>query len=119
MYAALDVRCNDSDLLDHLDVLLAAVDDFAPSAIEERGDAIRVFFANASARDEARRALDSRFIAASVDVPDDDWARRSQEDLAPVTVGRITIVPNPASRIPTNPESQIPNPICLTIQPSM
>jgi len=115
LYPALDVRC------EHLDLLLAIVDDFSPTAIEERDDAIRVFFANARARDDARTHLAARFDVAAIDVSDEDWARRSQQDLQPVTVGRITILPatNHAGANHTNPESPIPNHISIVIAPSM
>jgi ribosomal protein L11 methyltransferase len=100
------------------------VDDFSPNAIEERADAIRVFFTNARARDAAHARLIPRFDVAAVDVSDEDWARRSQQDLQPVTVGRITILPgtNHASHPdpnPTGPKSPIPNHISIVIQPSM
>src|SRR5438445_12309292 len=85
MYPAVDVRAADTDLL------LAIVDDFSPTAIEERADAIRVFFPSASVRDDARMQLAARFDVRSIDVPDEDWARRSQADLTPVTVGRLTV----------------------------
>ena len=114
MYPAVDVRGAETDLL------LALVDDFSPTAIEERDGSVRVFFSSASIRDHARGQLAARFDVSSVDVPDEDWARRSQAGLPPVTVGRITIVTsatNPTNH--TNPESPIPNPIRLVIAPSM
>jgi ribosomal protein L11 methyltransferase len=85
-YPALDVR-GDADLL------YAVLDDFSPTAIEERGDGLRAFFISSVARDGARAALSSRFKVSAIDVSDEDWARRSQEGLRPVTVGRITIQP--------------------------
>ena len=97
-----------------LDLILAIADDFSPTAVEERADAVRLFFASAAARDAALTTLASRFRVEPIDVSDEDWARRSQEHLSPVTVGRITIFPNPESRIP-NPKSQIP----IVIVPSM
>ena len=97
-----------------LDLILAIADDFSPTAVEERADAVRLFFASAAARDAALTTLASRFRVEPMDVSDEDWARRSQEHLSPVTVGRITIFPNPESRIP-NPKSQIP----IVIVPSM
>jgi len=130
-YPAVDVQSGAADLV------LARVDDFGPTAVEERGDFLRIFFSTAAGRDEALNALEA--TATAVDVPDEDWARRSQEGLSPVTVGRITIVPNresipanpksripnpdsevptPASRIP-NPDSQIPTPFTIVIAPSM
>jgi len=86
LYPALDIRGDNPDLL------LAAVDDFSPTAIEERDDAIRVFFTNTRVRDDARTQLAARFEVAAVDVPDEDWARRSQQNLQPVTVGRLTVL---------------------------
>lgn len=70
-----------------MDVLLAIVDDFAPTAIEERPEALRVFFPSPTVRDSARAALiAANYPTASVDVDDEDWARRSQQHLQPVTV---------------------------------
>jgi ribosomal protein L11 methyltransferase len=121
-YPALDVRTDAPDLL------LAIVDDFHPTALEdlERNGSVRVFFLSSADRDAALRALASRFDLAGVDVPDEDWARRSQENLSPVTVGRITVFPNPESRPPVqrqiaNLESRTPRPgaIALVIVPSM
>jgi ribosomal protein L11 methyltransferase len=85
-YPALDVRSADAD-----DLLYAQIDDFAPTAIEERHDGLRVFFASASARDGALAALSTRFNPSSIDVPDEDWARRSQANLLSVTVGRVVV----------------------------
>lgn len=111
MYPAVDVRGADTDLL------LAAVDDFSPTAIEERDDRVRIFFASASIRDHAQAHLAAQFQVAGIDVSDEDWARRSQQDLQPVTVRRITISPRATNH--ANPESPIPNHVAITIQPSM
>jgi ribosomal protein L11 methyltransferase len=86
-YPAIDVRTDAPDLL------LAIVDDFGPTAVEERGAHVRVFFASTADRDTAQHALAPRFDVAAVDVDDEDWARRSQENLKPITVGRITVAP--------------------------
>lgn len=107
LYPALDIVGGDPDLL------LATVDDFSPTAIEERDATTRVFFASADAREVARAELAHRFAVETVDVSDEDWAQRSQENLQPVTVGRLTIVPNAESRVP-NPES-----LTIVIRPSM
>ena len=86
-WPALDVRGTDSGLL------LAAVDDFSPTAAEERGDGLRLFFATPQAREAACTALAPRFHVDPIDVPDEDWVRRSQQNLAPITVGRLTVSP--------------------------
>src|ERR1700675_4420642 len=86
-YPAIEVRSGSTD------VMLGIVDDFAPSAIEERDESVRVFFSTAAARDAAREALGSGFAVTAIDVSDEDWARRSQENLKPITVGRITVAP--------------------------
>jgi ribosomal protein L11 methyltransferase len=114
-YPAIDVRTDSPDML------LAIVDDFGPTAVEERDASVRVFFSTAGDRHAAQRALTPRFDVTAVDVPDEDWARRSQENLQPVTVGRITVSPNPQSiRNPIrNPQSAIRNTIDIVIAPSM
>ena len=95
-YPALDIRGADTDRL------FAAIDDLSATAIEEREDSVRVFFSTAFARDRAQTILTSDFDAVPLEVSDEDWARRSQADLQPVTVGRLTIVPR-LSAIPPPP----------------
>jgi ribosomal protein L11 methyltransferase len=107
VYPAIDIQGSASD------DLLAALDDFEPSALEERDGSTRVFFTTSAARERARDGLSTRFTVVAVEVPDDDWARRSQENLQPVTVGRITIVSSP---------DQVANhqsPIALVVPASM
>jgi ribosomal protein L11 methyltransferase len=101
-YPALDIRGADPDRL------FAAIDDLSATAIEEREDSVRVFFSTAFARDRAQTTLTSDFDAAPLEVSDEDWARRSQADLQPVTVGRLTISP----RLPASPD-------VIVITPSM
>ena len=110
-WPALDAASDQSDLL------LAAVDDFSPTAVEEHDNRLRVFFATPDARDAAINALASRFSVTPVDVDDEDWARRSQENLSPITVGRVTIVPAlPA--LPARPARPAQS-IVIAIPPSM
>jgi ribosomal protein L11 methyltransferase len=114
-YAALDVRTGSPD------VLLAIVDDFGPTAVEERDEIVRVFFLTTGDRDAAQRALAPRFDVAAIDVPDEDWARRSQENLKPITVGRITVAPPWADTLCHQPSaiSRQPSAILIVILPSM
>jgi len=112
LYPALDIRGDNPDLL------LAAVDDFSPTAIEERDDAIRVFFTNTRVRDDARTQLAARFEVAAVDVPDEDWARRSQQNLQPVTVGRLTVLTKSALA-GLSAMSHEPSALTIVIEPSM
>jgi ribosomal protein L11 methyltransferase len=117
LYPALDIPAPFSELI------YALLDEHAPTAIEERDAGLRVFFASEAARDAALRAIGSQYPASAVDVPDEDWARRSQQNLPPVTVGRITISPPTATNPFTtpNPESRTTNPddVVITISPSM
>ena len=97
------------------DFLLAIVDDFGPTAVEEYDTSVRIFFQTPTDRDAAHRALAEHFAVTAVtavDVSDEDWARRSQENLTPITVGRITIVPSPQV-----PSPQVP--YTIVIVPSM
>lgn len=90
LYPALRVGGVDEDLA------LAAVDDHAPVAAQSAGDACTIFFASRATRDAAASAVSAQFPSAvitSLEVDDEDWARRSQEGLEPVTVGRVTVRP--------------------------
>jgi ribosomal protein L11 methyltransferase len=82
---------------DWQDLLAAALDDLQPTAIQEQDDRWRVFFASPGDRDRAARALAEGVpwisVAGAVDVDDEDWARRSQEALGPVRVGRVVLTP--------------------------
>jgi ribosomal protein L11 methyltransferase len=110
-YPAIDVRTDAADLV------LAIVDDFGPSAVEERDGAVRIFFAESRDRDEAQAALASRFDVAAVDVSDEDWARRSQENLKPITVGRITVAPPWAAHISHPPLATSHQPSAISHPP--
>lgn len=113
-WPALDIGGPDPDLL------LALLDDFQPTAVEERADELRAFFADPRQRDAACDALSPRFMVRAVDVPDEDWARRSQEDLKPITVGRITVTPPwRATTAHQLPITTISDPISIVIEPSM
>jgi ribosomal protein L11 methyltransferase len=80
------------------DRLYALLDDFGPLAIQE-DDAgeWRVFFRTSADRDgaaaAARDALRGSGELTVLDVPDEDWARRSQQDLHAVRAGRLVIAP--------------------------
>ena len=78
----------------------AALDDFSPVAIQESDSAVwwRVFFSSSGARDLAaaamRDALPGQIANVTpVDVPDEDWARRSQQSLTAVRAGHLVVAP--------------------------
>jgi len=106
------------------DLVLACVDDFSPAAAEQHEHGFRVFFPSAAQRDLAAATVRSTYPSArvvSLEVDDEDWARRSQADLKPVCVGSVTLYPSqdPAS---FKPDAQVPGPqrsIAIVIQPSM
>ncbi len=99
-WPALEIRFSAPE---HQDLVQAALMDFDPAAIDEGSpdDALpvwRVFFHTLHTRDAAAASLPTAFpseiIAADpVDVPDDDWAARSQAALHAVTVGNIVVAP--------------------------
>jgi len=91
---ALDIPCLSGDTL-LLDRLYSLLDDFEPLAIQDTDEGLRVFFRTAAQRDAARRALSGReaLDAVSIDVGDEDWARRSQQDLRAIEAGRLVIAP--------------------------
>ena len=109
-YPALSVAGVDGDLA------LAVADDHSPTAAEQSGDSITIFFRDAQARDSARQAMAAAFpgaVVAAREVSDEDWARRSQENLRPVTVGALTVYPGSGLQSPT------PGSIAIVIRPSM
>jgi len=80
--------------------LYALLDDFGPTAIQEdeAGELWRVFFVSASQRDGAAAHLGSLVSpdllrTSPIEVPDEDWARRSQQNLKAVTVDGLVIAP--------------------------
>ena len=118
---ALDLSFRAGDL-ELIDLVTALLDDFAPAAIHETGPDEapdwRVFFAQAAMRDEAVAALSrafpaDRLVIRTVDVPDEDWAARSQAGLRAVRVGRIVVAP------PWDVPQHAGDEAVLIIQPSM
>ena len=110
LYPALDIRDADPDLA------LAAVIDASPLAAEAIDDAIVIYFSTALLRDEADAAVRQMLPGARTrrcEVDDGDWARRSQEHLGPIVVGRVTIKPVALSTPPD------PATLEIVIQPSM
>src|SRR5690242_8407065 len=90
LYPAVDVRLPFSS-----DDVLAVVDEFAPTAAQECVGGMRVFFTSADARDAACSALRAGgYSTVALEVDDGDWARRSQQGLGSITVGRLTILPS-------------------------
>jgi ribosomal protein L11 methyltransferase len=81
------------------ELVLAELDDFQPTAIQEPDEAsrLRAFFASTESRDAAARALAASFgthlFVELLSVEDEDWAARSQAQLRAITVGRIVIAP--------------------------
>lgn len=79
------------------DLVEAALLDYGVVAVEESSaSAWRVFFTSAAARDAAAAGLRRDFPSVSLDsldVPDDNWAARSQAALKAVTVGALIIAP--------------------------
>ncbi len=121
-YPALDIRFPgpaDPSLHDRLYALL---DDFEPVAIheDEPGECWRVFFGSAERRDGASASIASTLPpglirAASVDVPDEDWARRSQESLKAIEAGGLIIAP--PWDVPT-PDANTREGLIIIIEPS-
>jgi ribosomal protein L11 methyltransferase len=106
-----------------LDLLQAALLDYDLAAIDETTpDAWRVFFQSSAARDRAVAGLHEQFpgIAISlVDVPDEDWAARSQSELRAVRVGNIVVAPPWDVRSRLKPAPTENGLITIIIQPSM
>ena len=117
-YPALRLTFFEPASQEQLDHLLAQLDDFHPTAIHEIADGIVAFFGSDGARDAAAGHFGGFELldVASEDVPDEDWAARSQSSLTPVTAGRLTIAPPWA--VTDDLRATAPGPV-IVIQPSM
>ena len=78
----------------------ALLDDFEPVAIHEddSGDTWRVFFRSPDQRDAAAAHLTASVAphllqVSAIDVPDEDWARRSQQNLTAIEADGLVIAP--------------------------
>ncbi len=98
VYPGLDVSWPDAPELDADEVsgrVLAELDEFGPVAAEPVPSGLRVFFGSREDRDVAAAHIRVALacLAEPVDVPDEQWAERSQAALTAVTVGRLTVAP--------------------------
>src|SRR5262245_37530338 len=118
-WPALEIQQADDD-----DLIQAFLIDFNLAAIEDS----RFFFHNVDDRDRAAAALRAHFPGIDprpMDVPDEDWATRSQAALRAVTVGVLTIAPpwDVAGRLTPAPTAYVgagfSQPSTIVIQPSM
>jgi ribosomal protein L11 methyltransferase len=86
-----------TDIAAARDLAAVALDDCLPTAVQESEHEWLVFFGSVEDRDRAAVALPAAAAGALqvdlLEVPDDDWAERSQRDLKPVVVGRVTLTP--------------------------
>lgn len=117
-YAALRLAFFDPPDQQQLDVLIAALDDFRPTALEDVPGGVLAFFADAAARDAALEHFGARELldVTAEDIADENWAARSQAALTPVTVGGLTISPPWAATEELRATASGP---VIVIQPSM
>jgi ribosomal protein L11 methylase PrmA len=95
-FPAVELRWPAPPAEDALERVLAELDEAHPTAVEETGSGVRVFFGNTSDRARAHdlaRAVAPDIAVTNLDVPDEQWAERSQAMLTPVRVGRFVISP--------------------------
>jgi ribosomal protein L11 methyltransferase len=109
------------DVLGGDELALAAADEFSPTAAETIGETLRLFFATPVARDGAAVSLSHHYSVVPLEVDDGDWARRSQEHLSPIAIGRVLVLPAASLRPPASslPSDAALAPVHVVIQPSM
>jgi len=114
-WPALDVGVG--PLLDDTELLQAALADYAVTAVNEDASSWRVFFQTPAERDRACHALRATFTDLAlepVDVPDENWAARSQAALRAVRVGSVVVAPPWDVAASGNPDDTV-----IVIKPSM
>ena len=96
-YPAVEIEFGSDADPDLFNRLYALLDDYEPVAIHEDdvNDSWRVFFRTRALRDAALVVLRGqlRLAASAVDVPDEDWGRRSQQSLRAIEAGKLVIAP--------------------------
>ena len=94
VYPALRIRLADP-APSRVGELLAILDDFQVTAVDDGDDDVRVFFTRAAERDAAatRLRVEADLTVTLEDVPDDDWAERSQAGIGPVQVLDLIVAP--------------------------
>lgn len=97
--------------------MLGELDGLGVTAIDEHDGNLRAFFRTAAERDAALTALAALpgLECASADIPDENWAARSQASIRPVTVGQLTVAPPWAATDDLRTQSEH----VIVIQPSM
>jgi len=108
------------------DLIQAFLLDFGIAAIDDNLPGIsRVFFHEPGGRDRAADGLRRQFPRVTVrpiDVPDQDWAARSQASLRAIRVGQIIVAPPwdvPSAGIRGQGPGVREEPVVIVIQPSM
>jgi ribosomal protein L11 methyltransferase len=116
-YPAIEVRWPTPPDDDVVERLVAWVDEAGPTAVDPSGSSVRIYFPTASdalaAAPLARAACPDASVLP-IDVPDDNWAERSQAGLGPVSVGRVVVAP-PWALPARSPDGSI----VVSIRPSM
>jgi ribosomal protein L11 methyltransferase len=124
-YPALDVTWSDHPGVPVVELLIAEVDEYGPLAVEDLPAGARLFFDNPTARDLAADRIRNGTLGAScvaIEVPDEDWAARSQASLGPVQVGRLTVTPpwaTPPLGDPDTVRDQSDRALTIVIRPAM
>jgi ribosomal protein L11 methyltransferase len=93
-WPALEIQQADGDTGDLIQAFLT---DFNVTAIDDSNPGVsRVFFHDSAERDRAANALQPQFPTVGVrtiDMPDEDWAARSQAALRAIQVGKLVVAP--------------------------
>ena len=93
-WPALEIQQADDDTRDLIQAFLT---DFDVAAIDDNAPNVRVvFFHDSPERDRAESAVRAHFPAVAlhgIDVPDEDWAARSQSALRAIQIGNIIVAP--------------------------
>lgn len=117
LFAAIDIRWTSYPGDDELERLMAVLDEYRPTAVDDLPDGTRVFFSVPDDRNGAlvtARAWGHATTVSAIDVPDEDWAERSQASVRAIRVRRIIVAPPWDSAAAPSEDSLV-----IVIQPSM